>query len=221
MLTPREILLRIVVAFILSSIIGMEREVRNQPAGLRTHILVCIGSTLVMLVSLHLFELYSGRTNMDPARLGAQVISGIGFLGAGTILKEGASIRGLTTAAGLWTVACIGLAVGAGFYIGAAVVAVGVVITLIVIRKIELKYIKTKNNYFVTMRVVNRPGQLGKIGTALGSKGISIRNIAMSETDDDIVELNLFVKVPEGLNKIDLVEVLTAVDGVNEIVDVS
>jgi putative Mg2+ transporter-C (MgtC) family protein len=137
MLSIEQIALRIVLAFVLSGIVGMERESGNRPAGLRTHILVCLGSTLVMLVSFYMFEQYKGQTTIDPARLGAQVISGIGFLGAGTILKEGVTIRGLTTAAALWAVACIGLAIGAGFYSGAVLVTAVVVITLTMVNRLE------------------------------------------------------------------------------------
>lgn len=111
------IVLRIVLAMICGGILGIERGKANQPAGMRTYILVCLGSTLVMMTGQYMFEKFNSG---DPARLGAQVVSGIGFLGAGSIIVEGhTKIRGLTTAAGLWTSACIGLAIGIGFYYGA------------------------------------------------------------------------------------------------------
>src|SRR5690606_893530 len=109
---------------LLGGLIGIEREIGNRPAGFRTHTLVCIGSSLVMLTSEFLIGAYADISIPDPARLGAQVISGIGFLGAGTIIKDGSRVRGLTTAASLWVVACIGIAIGAGFYWGAIVAAV-------------------------------------------------------------------------------------------------
>lgn len=221
MLTPQEILLRIFLAFILSGAIGVERESRNHTAGLRTHILVCIGSTLVMLVSIHMFEMYRGQTNLDPARLGAQVISGIGFLGAGTILKEGASIRGLTTAAGLWAVACIGLAVGTGFYMGAVIVAVTVVLTLTIIDKFEDRFLKSKHHYFITMRIENRPGQLGKIGNTMGEHDISIKNIRMFEIDNSNIEVNLILKLPERIDKREVCNIVSSIDGVKQVVDIS
>src|SRR5690606_40468539 len=112
-------ILRIFLAMIMGGFIGIERELVNRPAGFRTHTLVCMGSALVMTTSQYLFNTYSDIVNLDPARLGAQVISGIGFLGAGTIMNDGHRVRGLTTAASLWVVACLGLAVGAGYYAGA------------------------------------------------------------------------------------------------------
>ena len=113
--------IKMVLTVLLSGIIGFEREHSHRPAGFRTHILVAVGSTLVMMTSKFVFLEYQGIVTVDPTRLGAQVISGIGFLGAGTILREGFSVKGLTTAASLWAVSCIGLAVGAGYYIGAFV----------------------------------------------------------------------------------------------------
>ena len=221
MISSQEILLRVLLAFLLSSAIGMEREFGNQAAGLRTHILVCIGSALVMLVSFHLFELYGGRTTMDPARLGAQVISGIGFLGVGTIMKEGASIRGLTTAAGLWAVACIGLAVGAGFYLGAVLVTGVIVITLTVVSRLDERINKSRSNYSITLRADNVPGQLGKIGSALGQRCVSIKNIRMIELDEFTVEIILLLKLPGQMRLEEVFHILNEVEGIKQIVDSS
>lgn len=221
MLSSQEILLRLLLAFLLSSAIGMEREFGNQAAGLRTHILVCVGSTLVMLVSFHLFEIYGGQTTMDPARLGAQVISGIGFLGVGTIMKEGASIRGLTTAAGLWVVACIGLAVGAGFYLGAIVVTIIIVLTLTIVNRLDKRINKSRNSYSLTLRADNIPGQLGRIGCALGERGVSIRNIRMIELDDFTVEIILLLKLPGQMGLEEVFQALNEVEGIKQIVDSS
>ena len=138
-------LARIIVAAALGGFIGYEREQSHRPAGFRTHILVAVGSALVMLTSVYIFEAYEGRTNMDPARLGAQVISGIGFLGAGTILREGFSIKGLTTAASLWAVSCIGLAVGMGYYAGALIATLVIYITLNFLKKFMEKGHTLKN----------------------------------------------------------------------------
>ena len=116
------------ITTILSGFIGFEREHSHRPAGFRTHILVAIGSSLVMLTSVYIFE--SQGMEGDVTRMSAQVLSGIGFLGAGTILREGFSVKGLTTAASLWAVACVGIAVGAGFYAGALVATVVIYLTL-------------------------------------------------------------------------------------------
>ncbi len=118
-LTPFAVILRICLAVLCGGVLGIERGKANQAAGMRTYILVCLGAALVMMTGQYMFvEFNSG----DPARLGAQVVSGIGFLGAGSIIVEGhTKVRGLTTAAGLWTAACIGLSIGIGFYLGAII----------------------------------------------------------------------------------------------------
>lgn len=116
------------LAALLGGIIGFEREHSHRPAGFRTHILVSVGSALVMLTSVYIFERYD--TSSDITRMSAQVISGIGFLGAGTILREGFSVKGLTTAASLWAVSCIGIAVGSGFIAGALVATLVIYLTL-------------------------------------------------------------------------------------------
>ena len=112
--TP-DITLKLFLCIICGGLIGLERGAKGQAAGFRTHILVCMGACIAMLTGQYIYEYF--ETNSDPARLGAQVISGIGFLGAGTIMsRETTRVRGLTTAAGLWAAACIGLAVGIGFF---------------------------------------------------------------------------------------------------------
>ncbi len=131
-----EALIRILIALVCGGIIGYEREYKNRPAGLRTHMLVCIGAALVMIVSQFLFEKYSPGVT-DPARLGAQVISGIGFLGAGTIIRDRFNVKGLTTAATLWVVACIGLAIGSGYYLMGAIATGIIFLTLILFRRLE------------------------------------------------------------------------------------
>ena len=115
-------LFRLFIAFCLGSVIGLERERKGGSAGLRTHILVCTGSSLIMLISLYIFDLYQGQGAIDPGRIAAGVVTGIGFLGAGTIIRSREGIRGLTTAASIWISSAIGLAVGCG-YISAALMA--------------------------------------------------------------------------------------------------
>jgi putative Mg2+ transporter-C (MgtC) family protein len=126
-----DVLVRIAVAAALTGAIGMERELRERAAGLRTHMLVGVGSALFTIVSAYAWTDFvfsrQGGTVFDPTRIAAQIVTGIGFLGAGAIIRQGLSVRGLTTAAGLWVVAAIGMAVGAGYY-SAAVIATGVVL---------------------------------------------------------------------------------------------
>ncbi len=122
------VMARTALSVICGGILGIERGRANQSAGMRTYILVCLGATVVMLTGQYMFDRFSTG---DPARLGAQVISGIGFLGAGSIIVEGKTkVRGLTTAAGLWTAACIGLAIGIGFYLGGIIATVVVYVVI-------------------------------------------------------------------------------------------
>lgn len=131
---------RVLLACILGGIIGFEREhYRNKPAGLRTHILVCMGSCLVMLIAHFAISAYAGQINIDPTRMGAQVVSGIGFLGAGAIIRHGVSVKGITTAASIWVVASVGLACGIGFYSGAIFVTFLIWAVLMYLKNIEDK----------------------------------------------------------------------------------
>ncbi len=132
-----ESIIKLLVAVLVGGLIGLERESVRRPAGFRTHILVCVASALIMDMNLLVANEF---VNADPMRLGAQVISGMGFLGAGTILKEGATVSGLTTAAGLWAVACLGLVIGAGYYLLALFAALLMLLTLKTFSQLERKY---------------------------------------------------------------------------------
>lgn len=134
-LTILTIFVRVILALVIGGVLGLERESKKQPAGFRTYMLVCLGAALVMMTNQYIAE-YFGTG--DPSRLGAQVISGIGFLGAGTIIVTRRSqVRGLTTAAGLWSAACIGLAIGIGFYEGAVIVGGAILLIMTLFQKID------------------------------------------------------------------------------------
>lgn len=140
------VIIRLLVACILGGIIGFEREyTRHTPAGFRTHILVSLGACLIMLISLFTLEAYGDKIDVDVTRIGAQVVSGIGFLGAGAIIRHGVSVRGLTTAASVWAVACIGLACGIGFYVGAVISTLLIWLVLMYLKIVKTKFhIKSK-----------------------------------------------------------------------------
>lgn len=148
MLSQWDIILRLVCAMLIGAFIGTEREYTHRPAGMRTHMLVAVGACAVMITSQLIFAQYRpyGATP-DPARLSAQVITGIGFLGAGTILKEGPTIKGLTTAASIWAVACLGVAVGGGYYSVGLAGAACMLVTLIVFE--WLQKLLMRNHYAI------------------------------------------------------------------------
>ncbi len=126
---------RLVLSLLCGGILGIERGRKKRPAGFRTYMLVCMGATLVMITNQYLMETYGGT---DPARMGAQVISGIGFLGAGTIIVTGRNrVKGLTTAAGLWAAACVGLSVGIGFYTGAVIGCTLIFVVMALLQRLD------------------------------------------------------------------------------------
>lgn len=135
--------IRIVLSVICGGIIGLERAKSNQAAGMRTHMLVCLGAAMVMLTGQYMFDKYNEG---DPARMAAQVISGIGFLGAGSIIVEAPSkVKGLTTAAGLWAAACIGLSIGIGYYAGAVIATTAVYLIMTKFRSISHNFTSSDN----------------------------------------------------------------------------
>ena len=134
-------IMRLLAAFFLGGLIGFEREKKGARAGLRTHILVCMGSCLIMLTSIYIFELYQARAVVDPARIAAGVVTGIGFLGAGTIIRSSERVQGLTTAASVWISAAIGLAVGCGYMSAAIATTIIVYFSLSLLKRIEKEVI--------------------------------------------------------------------------------
>ncbi|MFN7253193.1 MAG: MgtC/SapB family protein [Anaerobacillus sp.] len=142
------IMVRLLFAAILGGIVGVEREYNKHPAGFRTHLLVCVGACLIMLLAMFGFQEYMEQNaefvNFDPSRLAAYVVSGIGFLGAGTIIVQGVSVRGLTTAASIWVVAGIGLSIGVGMYFAGVFTTGIVILSLIFLNRVEDSFFKKK-----------------------------------------------------------------------------
>jgi putative Mg2+ transporter-C (MgtC) family protein len=139
-INPLQTFIRLFLSMLLGGLIGWERERRRQPAGLRTHILICMGATLLMITSIYIPQTFQNFQNGDPSRIAAQVVSGIGFLGAGAIFRLGVNIKGLTTAATIWVVAAVGLTVGAGLYSAALIGTVFILFVLTTLTKVEKKY---------------------------------------------------------------------------------
>lgn len=196
-LSALDVFIRLFIAGILGGLIGLEREAVRKSAGFRTHVLVCIGSALIMIVSLELFLQFHNLVNADPARLAAQVVSGIGFLGAGTIMREGANVRGLTTAASLWVVSGIGLAVGAGLYFSAAIATGLVFLSLVYLTKLERLFLVKSKLLDVILKVQDKPGMIGTIGAVLGEMNVGIKHIEIKERPRDLhLDLELTCQLP-------------------------
>ncbi len=207
-ITNVEIAVRLVLALLLGGLVGIERESHGRPAGFRTHILVSMGSALVMIVSAYAFP-----GSSDPGRIAAQVVSGIGFLGAGTIMREGATIRGLTTAASLWTVAGIGLTVGAGFYFSAILGTILVVLTLLVLNQLEWRFMATKHEN-LTMVIQDTPGQLARVFAVLARFEVDVLNVELSDSDTGEAKLDLHVDISPKYSRVAIIEELVSTPGV-------
>ncbi len=210
-----DITLRILISIVLGALIGFERERRNRPAGLRTHILVSLGSCLFTISSIEFSKIYGG---VDPSRVAANIVTGIGFLGAGTIMKEGLTIKGLTTAATIWLSSAIGLSCGLGSYFSAILVSILAFFILIFVRSFELeKFGILKGNLKIfNVKVTDRPGQLGKIGTIFGKYGIHIRNVKF-EREENILNIEFVLNVPENIEIKDVCNELSKEDFVIEV----
>ncbi len=217
MVNEYEVVIRLILASVLGGLIGLEREANNRPAGLRTHVLVTAGAALIMLISMYGFNgLGENGSGGEPARLAAQVVSGIGFLGAGTILRQGNSIQGLTTAASLWVSGCIGLAIGNGYYLGGLVTAGIVLFSLMSLGMLEKKAFKKK---YKALHIISkeRPGLIGEIGTLLGENKVSIKNVDISHLDEDEdgdLHIDLTVKIPADFSPDNLFRRLSKIQGV-------
>ena len=213
--------IKLTLTVVFSGLIGFEREHSHRPAGFRTHILVAVGSTLVMMTSGFVFQEYEGLANFDPTRLGAQVISGIGFLGAGTILREGFSVKGLTTAASLWAVSCIGLAVGSGYYVGAFITTFFIYITLNTLKRFIAKGHPSKNLYIEAENLSRQASDIGEIIKRYGGSLHTLEVLyadSMStkrKSDSIVMKAVIFPKDEKGLDM--TVSAIRALDGIRDL----
>ena len=220
MISGEEVILRLVVATILSAIIGMERERLERAAGLRTHALVGVGSALVIIVSAFGFRDILGTQDvvLDPSRIAAQVVSGIGFLGAGTIIFQREVIRGLTTAASVWAVAAIGLAAGAGLFLAAVSTTIVVLIILAGIKPLERRFFQHRRPNRLTLLVDQQAGSLFAIEAATRAAHVHLERMLIhpgEPAEADSVEIVLHGAHDETL--LELVDRLRRVPGVREI----
>lgn len=185
-LSMLDICLRLLCAMVVGLVIGTEREYTHRPAGMRTHILVALGACSVMIIGQMIFaEYYAYGAVPDPARLAAQVITGMGFLGAGTIIREGANVKGLTTAASLWAVACLGIAAGAGYYVVALTGMVFIFITLTILEVLQGKLIHGRISRNYVIRTADVGHGLKLIQQLSGETHCDIHDIQAERTEPD------------------------------------
>ena len=163
--------LRILLSFIAGFAMGMEREIHQHPAGLRTIIMITVSSTLLMILSMSLPNIFGSG---DPARIAAQVVSGIGFLGGGAILRQGINIRGLTSAAIIWASAAIGLTIGAGLYFAAGITLIVYVVTLVTVEKIKLIFIQAECKKNIDIEYIGTVVKIEEINAVFKSYKIEI-----------------------------------------------
>jgi putative Mg2+ transporter-C (MgtC) family protein len=211
-----DMLIRLLIATILGGLVGIERGRGDRPAGMRTHILVCTGSALIMLVSL--YGLGTLDKAWDAARIAAQVVSGIGFLGAGTIIHEGLSVRGLTTAASLWMVAAIGLAAGCGMITIAVISTIITLITLITLHNFEKRFVTIDgvSRHFLRVVAKNTPNSMINIMDYLQDAGVKVRTLNIkSNTVQKTIILELALKVTKDK---DLDRIIAGLNDKNEVV---
>lgn len=219
MLTIREltlwgIVIRILVSVILGGIIGLERGMKNRPAGLRTYMLVCLGSCVVMLINQYTTQVFGTG---DPVRLGAQVISGIGFLGAGTIVVTSHNqIKGLTTAAGLWASACIGLAIGIGLYEVALIAGLCVFLVLTLLHEMDY-YMRSRTRTLDAYIELDHTVTLGKFIRNIREQGLEISNIQREHDityDGDVISFTATIKGQRKTHQDELIRLIRKMEGV-------
>lgn len=206
--------LRMFLAFILGGIIGLERGANRHPAGFRTYILVCIGAALAMMTNQFMLQtLGSG----DPARLGAQVITGVGFLGVGTIIVTGRNkIRGLTTAAGLWAAACLGLAIGTGFYSGACIAAAIIFVSLALLPKLENYFYRKSRviDLYIEVDTIDNYRKIKKAIYDLDSSFVEAHISRSTPVTRSGIPLNISLRLPHDMTHREAVEKLEQMEGV-------
>jgi putative Mg2+ transporter-C (MgtC) family protein len=208
------IILRLLLSVLLGGIIGFERGRAGRPAGLRTHILVCMGSTLAIMTNQYIYQTFEGT---DPTRMAAQVISGIGFLGAGTIIVTGRhQVKGLTTAAGLWATACMGIAIGIGFYKAAIITCLLIGFVTVVLHRLDNRMLTTVNVFDIYIEFGKKASITSIIDTM---KQYDIKIDAMelvkpNYTSDALAAAIMTIRLKHKKVRIDVISQINGIDGV-------
>ena len=210
-------MVKLAVAFILSSIIGIERELVHKPAGVKTHALICISATLIMSLGMYIRELYP-EIVLDPTRLPAQILAGIGFVGAGTIIREGLSVKGITTAASLLAITCVGLAVGAEFYEGAILTTILMFIILYFTHPIQR--VISGGSKLTTFCIIAKKsvGIIGSVQEKFEKINLEVVSIKQDKSNSSNSTIYKFlVRCNDLTDKENLIQEILKLDGVTEV----
>lgn len=222
-----EVIIRLLIATFCGGIVGIERGKKNRPAGFRTYILVCVGASLTMILGEYLACMYSlwseqvtTLINSDISRIGAQVINGIGFLGAGTIIITGnQQVKGMTTAAGLWASACMGLAIGAGFYAGALTACILIILTTAIFSKLEAFILSHSRNINLYVEF-ERTDDLTKITERLRAKSVRIYDVEFvkaKQADNKYPSAIFALQLPKKTSHSSVVTEIATIEAVKKI----
>lgn len=220
-----DLITRILLAALMGGLIGLERELRDRAAGFRTHILVAVGAAAFTIASVHGFDSFFADTaasnvRVDPGRIAAQVVSGIGFLGAGAIIRHGVSVRGLTTAASLWAAAAVGLASGIGMYALAAVTSVTVVVSLYGLRFVEDRLIYPRVRDLVDLRVTFRSrgfGPLTHLVDTLDHHHMAVQHMSVESGDNDANTIRLILELPRGATPGSVTRIIAGLEDIESV----
>ena len=194
-------IVKLVLSLLLGATIGMERRRKGQIAGLRTFALISMGATLAMLISIYIPQEYMGLKNGDPGRIAAQVVSGVGFLGAGAIIQMKGSVRGLTTAAGIWMTACIGLAVGAGMYLISIITTLLIIFILVNIERIEQRHNFLWESKIIRVKMHGILDDIQPLRDTLASNDVHISDEFMKfDYENSFTIVNFMIRTPNQVN---------------------
>ncbi|UBI12928.1 MgtC/SapB family protein [Clostridium sporogenes] len=218
-LDRKQVIFRIFLSIVVGGAIGFERERKNRPAGFRTHILVCIGACIAVMIQLYIVQYMKEMIRIDGefryllsadiSRMASQVITGVGFLGAGTIIRDKGSVKGLTTAASIWVVACIGISVGLGFYFLSLVGFLGLIISLIVFENIESSVIDKNKEYNIIIEYLPKNNIMEYIIGELLKNQITIKSIRVFDkniNEDEAIKIKLIISTKNRSNFLSVIQ---------------
>jgi putative Mg2+ transporter-C (MgtC) family protein len=217
-LTEIDILIRLALSFAAGAVIGFERSSRRQVAGMRTHVIICLGAALLMILSIWLPQEFGHLKNGDPGRIAAQVVSGIGFLGAGAMIRLGNNVRGLTTAASLWLIAAVGMTIGAGQYLAAAVTEGLALAALWGLAKFESRVFPAERNKTLVLSFKGGVPDINGLISTVTSFGVRIMTMDVSQTfDQKGTKIRLLVGFPGSTDVPQLLRALKSIKGLENV----